>query len=117
MLLLRFRRLLRSLDSFYPGNDLPTRQNQAGLRNQEAVGAASKKTGVTTQTAQFGDDSRDAASAAAWYFIPVRQSAEAVIIFNKTKIVQVENEGVSLFDPQTLSQPRLNSQTEALSAV
>jgi capsular exopolysaccharide synthesis family protein len=34
----------------------------------------------------------------------VKQTAEAVIIFNKTKIVQAENEGVSPFDPQTLSQ-------------
>src|SRR5438445_2758188 len=42
-----------------------------------------------------------AASAAAWYVMPVKYSAEALIIFNKTKIVPMDNEGVSPLDPLT----------------
>src|SRR5438128_7828533 len=42
-----------------------------------------------------------AASAAAWYLMPVKYAGEATIIFNTTKIVQVDNEGASPFTPQT----------------
>jgi len=45
-----------------------------------------------------------AASAAAWYLMPVRYTAEAVIVMNKNRLVPVDNEGFSPFTALTLSQ-------------
>src|SRR5262249_19181792 len=46
-----------------------------------------------------------AASAAVWYFLPVRYTAEAVLRINITKLVKGsdEKEGASPFTPQTLA--------------
>src|SRR5438445_13734131 len=45
-----------------------------------------------------------AASAAAWYLMPTKYTAEAVITMNHAKLVPVENEGFSPFSALTVSQ-------------
>ena len=44
-----------------------------------------------------------AASAAAWYLMPVRYFGETTLKITSIKLVQVDNEGASPFSPQTRS--------------
>lgn len=43
------------------------------------------------------------ASAAAWYLMPVKYNGEVLIRISTTKLVQMDNEGVSPFSPLTLA--------------